>query len=54
MNPVDEVYQQIDSVPPVKCSKCGHPKHPCLFTPSQLSRTNPVCRKCRKHLEGEK
>lgn len=52
MEPVEEVYQAIESVPDVVCTKCGLPKHPCLFVPSQLARKRPRCRMCQKKANG--
>lgn len=46
MDAVEQVWQQIESVPKVKCVQCEREKAPCLFSPSQLKRTNPRCRMC--------
>jgi hypothetical protein len=52
MEAVEQVWQQIEGVPPVKCVKCGHEKTPCLFTPSELKRKSPRCRMCASKPEG--
>ncbi len=48
----DRLYESIDAIPKVKCSKCGHDKHPVLFTPSQLKRPHPRCRMCCRKANG--
>lgn len=48
----DKLFAEIDSVPKVKCAKCGHNKQACLFTPSQLKRKSPLCRMCRYSPKG--
>lgn len=52
ISPEDQVMQKINEVPDVTCSICEHPKHPVLFTPSELKRKSPRCRVCEARRRG--
>lgn len=42
-----------DEINPVVCATCGQPKAPFLFTPSQLKKPCPRCRKCASEVRGQ-